>query len=344
MSEQATSIEVDYFDGRSARPHKVRVHCDAASLYLRGEGVARRVPLQEVQWPERTRHGARVAHLADGSSLHTRDAAAWDAWCQACGHREGWVSRAQGSWRWVMVAVAALVLLTAVMYRWGLPAVSRAVVHFVPASVEQTLGDTAYQSIAPQLLRPTALSAARQEDLRRAFDEAVRRAYPAGPPAYRLYFHRSRIGPNAFALPGGTIVLTDELVELMQGDTEAIIGVLAHELGHVEHRHGMRMLVQAGVLGAVASLAFGDFSGWLATAPVLLGQAAYSREAEREADRASVRILRAAGISPEVMVRFFEKVRSRDPDREPSLLGIAFSSHPADAQRIRFFREAAGQR
>ena len=113
----------------------------------------------------------------------------------------------------------------------------------------------------------------------------------------------------------------------------------------------MRMLVQVTALGALASVVVGDFSSLLAGVPALLGQAGYSRDAERESDREAVRVLKAAGISPRVMVTFFERIgewREDEPSESDgndkssdSPLGIAISSHPVDAERIRFFEEAA---
>lgn len=332
----------DYFDGRSARPLKAWAALEAGGLRLRGEGLDRLVPAAEVQWPERMRHGQRIVHLADGASFQAHDPAAFDAWRARHGHRGSFVERAQQSWRGVLLAVALLAVLAGGLYQWGLPAAARGVLAFVPASVDQRLGESALQALGAQILSPSTLPASRQQELLRAFDRAVAAAYPAGQaPAYRVHFHHSRIGPNAFALPGGIIVMTDELVKLVDGDVDVVVGVLAHELGHVEHRHGMRMVVQTGLLAVITSVAFGDFSGWLATAPVVLGQAAYSRAAEREADQASLRILKAAGRSPLAMVRFFETLAGKEGDRERSPLGIAFASHPADAERIAVFREAA---
>jgi predicted Zn-dependent protease len=142
-------------------------------------------------------------------------------------------------------------------------------------------------------------------------------------------------------------VLTDELVALVDGDEAVILGVLGHELGHVRHRHGLRMLVQATALGVVTSVVVGDFSSLLAGVPLVLGQAGYARDAEREADADSVQLMKAAGISPDAMVRFFEKIaderRKRSDGADPGWLGIAIASHPADEDRIRYFREAAGR-
>ena len=102
-------IAADYFDGRSARAHAVRLRIVGDELLIEGDEVSRRVPCAEVTWPERTRHGARVAHLADGASMHTRDGAAWDDWMKANGRADSLIVKAQQSWRWVFASVVVLV-------------------------------------------------------------------------------------------------------------------------------------------------------------------------------------------------------------------------------------------
>lgn len=366
------SIAVEYFDGRSARAHPVRLQVQGTQLHIRGEGIACTVPIDAVRWPERQRHAPRVAHLPDGASLHASDTELFDAFARAAGVGESMVVRAQQSWRATAVAVLALLVLAAAGYAWGLPLAARGALALVPPSVDRSLGEAALDGGLGRWLQPSALPPPRQQQLREAFARAVERAYPAGQrPLYEVRFHASRIGPNAFALPGGIIVLTDELVQLLDGRDDVVLGVLAHELGHVRHRHGMRSLVQVALLGTVTGIAFGDFSTLLAGAPLLLGQMAYSRDFEREADAESVHVLRAAGHSPDAMVVFFERARqwqarrdgehpsARDGERPsgadggrpsgrggaprgPSFdLPIALASHPADAERIRFFRDAA---
>jgi Zn-dependent protease with chaperone function len=343
------TLEVDYFDGASARPHRVHLRIAGDHLLLQGDGIARQVELAHVQWPERTRHGKRVAHLRDGGSLQAEHTANWDAWLAAAGVRESHVVRLQQSWRATAASVVALLLLAAAGYLWGLPWAARALVAFVPPSVDRSIGDTAWDSIAPRWLSPSTLPPARQQALRDGFARMVERMYPAPQrPTYELRFHGSthgRLGANAFALPGGRIVVTDELVRLLEGRDDVVLGVLAHELGHVHHRHGMRSLVQVTLLGTATSLAFGDFSNVLAAAPVVLGQLGYSRDFEREADQHAVQMLRAGELSPEVMVTLFERLASARPGGRDSGarsdIGIAFASHPADAERIRLFRDAA---
>jgi Zn-dependent protease with chaperone function len=350
---QRPHLGVDYFDGRSTRPQAAMVRVAGSELVIEaGNGsVLRTVPLREIQWPERQRHGPRVAHIESGGSLHCADGTAWDAFARTAGARETWVVRAQQNWRATLVAGVALIALSVAAYLWGLPIAARGIVALVPAKVDRQIGELALSSVEGQWLQPTRLSSAEQQRVRDAFERAVRSAYSPGErPAYELRFHASKIGPNAFAVPGGVIVLTDELHKLVQGRDDVLVGVLAHEIGHVRARHGMRALVQFAVLGTATSVVLGDFSALLAGAPALLGQMAYSRDHEREADAESVKVLRAAGLSPDAMVVFFEKAqqwrRSDEGQRTGGGidLGIALASHPADAERIAFFRAAAQAR
>lgn len=336
-------LAAEYFDGRSARPQPVRLRLEDAQLCIAGEGVALRVPVRQVQWPERQRHGPRVAHLADGGSLHCADAAAWDAWARQGGRRESWVVRAQQSWRATLAATAALLMVSAAVYQWGLPWAARSALGVVPASVDAQLGQAALDATQRDgWLQPSGLPAPQQARLRAAFEAALQKAYPgADRPAVKLHFFKSRLGPNAFALPGGLLVVTDEMVQMVDGREDVLIGVLGHEVGHVKRRHGMRAVTQAALLGTITSVAFGDFSGLLAGAPALLGHLAYSRDFEREADADAITMLRANGLSPEVMVLMFDRLAQRRK-KEPGLdLGIALASHPADEERITFFRKAA---
>lgn len=353
-------LQASYFDGISARAHPVVLQLKGAVLQITGEGIHRSLAISDVQWPERARHGMRVAHFKEGGSVQCANAAAWDDWRRMHGLRDPLVVSMQQSWRWVLASVVALLVILVAVQQWGLPVAARAVVAVTPLSVDVAIGETSLALIDEHLMRPSKLPASEQARLRAALAQAAS-AVPAGTvPAWQLVFRQSRIGPNALALPGGTLVMTDELVELVGRDEKVITAVLAHELGHVRHRHGVRLLVQATVLSGLAAVVLGDFSTVLAGVPVLLGQASYSREAEREADAEAVRFLKAAAISPDAMVTLFvrleeESNRKRQshsgnkdeseigrkvPDQD-SWLGIAFASHPPDAERVRYFREAA---
>ncbi len=343
-----------YFDGTSARAWPVQLQLRGKHLHVRGDGFEHTVDTRQIQWPERTQHGKRVAHFADGGSVQCANPLAWDAWRRNSGQRESSVVQLQQSWRGVTASVLALVALLAALQVWGLPAAASALVAVTPLSVDAALGESALSAIDQHVMKPSKLPMQTQADIRNAFQRNLQTLPPGSVPEWKLEFRQSTMGPNAFALPGGTMVLTDEMVELVQGNEQVITAVLAHELGHVKHRHGLRMLVQATVLGGLGAAVLGDFSTLLAAVPALLGQAHYSRAAEREADAHAVAVLKGASISPAVMVTLFEKLeqartaKSRKPSEpkpqastEGSWLGIAFASHPTDAERIQYFRDAA---
>lgn len=351
----------EYFDGQSARAHAVTLGWSGPMLQVRGETLGFDVAAGDVHWSERTRRGPRVAHLPGGGALHCRDSHACAAWLRAAGHGDSAVVRAQQSWRWALASVAGLALLLTVLVLWGVPWLSSVAVGAITPGVDKELGRAALATLDKHLTQPSALDALQQQRVRDALARAVV-AQPAGRvPAYELLFRGGRgkdgLGPNAFALPGGTLVMTDTLVELFDADADVLTGVLAHELGHLHHRHGMRMVVQASLIGLLSSVVLGDFSSILAAAPVVVGQARYSRDAEREADVFCATFLKAAGVSPAVMLGLFEKLaaarakgaehakgakdRPAAADDAASWLGIAIASHPGDRERIEFFRAAA---
>jgi len=334
-------LQAQYFDGLQAQAHPVRLRLHGGQLHIVGDGLHRSVPAGQVRWPERQRHGVRQAYLPGHGLISCDDSAAWDAWAAASGLRPHRLQPWLQSWRGALLATAALVSLLLAVWHWGLPLAAQGVAAVLPPAVEAQLGEAAFQQIEQRFLQPSALPPERQAALRQRLDHALTR-WPGGTaPAHTLHFRASKprggLGPNALALPGGTVVVTDELVTLLEGHDAVLVGVLGHELGHLQHRHGVRALVQAGLLAGLSSVLLGDVSQVLAAVPVLLGQAAYSRQAEVEADACAARLLRANGTDPQVMALLFQRLRSPRPGANDahSDLPIGLASHPPDDERIR---------
>jgi len=339
MSPSQPRLQLDYFDGHSARPQAAEIWLSDGHLHL-SAGAEAQYAAGDVRWPERQRHGQRQAQLPDGGLLSCADAAAWDAWAQGSGLRDSVTVRWMQSWRRVLLALVLLLALVFAAWRWGAPLAAGLIVRALPASVEQQIGSQALDYLDQHWLKPSMLHLARREQITKRFEQLVRASEPDRPPLrYQLHFRAGdrQLGPNAFALPGGEIVLTDALVELLHDSPDALQGVLAHELGHVHHQHGLRMAFQAGLIGALAGLVVGDFSAVLAGLPALLAQQAYSRDFEREADMQAYQMLGRDGVSPRVMLQFFERVAAIEARQgaAPQLL----SSHPATPERIAYFSQ-----
>lgn len=339
---QAPRLVADWFDGRSARPTAVEVWIDGGRLHF-GE---RSAPLADLTWPERQRHGQRQILLRGEGLLSFGDAAAFDAWAAASGRGDSLVVRWQQSWRLAGLSLVLIVAVLAAGYRWGLPWAVDATVAVMPASAERALGEQVLRGMDADWLKPSRLSPTRQRDWRERWAAALARARTGGGPAvpehFEIHFRDGgkALGPNAFALPGGDIVITDALLELLDDEPDAVTTVLAHEIGHVRHRHGLRLVLRAGAVSVVASVIVGDFSALLAAAPAVLASNAYSRDNEREADRYGRALARAGGADTSRMAVFFERLaKRREASVDDSPVAIAFSSHPADDERVRFFSE-----
>ena len=356
-------LRTHWFDGISPKGCSVtlqirRNSAGATRVHLRSHDGAteRDYAAADVRWPERRSHGQRQAELPDGGLIQHARAAEWDDWAQASGLRQGRVVGWMQSWRATLAAAVGTVVFLAAAWVWGVPWVSTAVTALVPEHIEEEIGDAAWNQLSAVFLEDSELPEAQQARLQQQFAELVERAHPAGDlPPWQLDFRRSDArGANAFALPGGRIVMTDDLVQMMEDQPDAILGVLAHELGHVQHRHGLDLMVRASLVSALVGVVLGDASGFLATVPATLATQSYSRDAEREADDYAARTLHQGGLDPAVMALFFERVMEEEgadapasdnaepaeasEDRDFSL-PIAISSHPDHAERIAFFRD-----
>jgi len=201
--------------------------------------------------------------------------------------------------------------------------------------VEAKLGEQTLSFFEGNLCRPSALGAARQQALQRRFARLT--AGLGDGVSYRLLPRACRgVGANAFALPGGTIVITDALVKLAQNDDQ-LSAVLAHEIGHVRHRHGLRMALQAAGLAALAAALFGDATSItsLATAlPAALLQSGYSRDFETEADDYALQRLREIGLPPKAFAEIMLLLEKDHQKRSGGESKDYFSTHPATAKRI----------
>lgn len=326
-----------YFDGHSSRAHAVSIAVADNHMEIAGDDITKRVPLTQLKVSEPLANAPRIVTLADGSYCEIADNAAFSQLLADSGHRDSFVVNWQNRWRGVMLAVVGLVVVLFVAYRWLLPAAAELVAEQVPLSWEERLGDEATAFLEKRIFSETQLSSERRDTIVDRFDAIA----PVDGRDYVIRFRASKIGPNALALPGGVIYVTDELVALAPDD-DAIIGVLAHELGHIERRHLMRRLLASAVVGAAAAVLVGDVSTVLAALPAILIELDYSRAMEREADAFAIDLLRANGISTGSLATLFERMqKAHDKSERGSDWPTYLSTHPPTPERIELFRKSS---
>jgi Zn-dependent protease with chaperone function len=186
---------------------------------------------------------------------------------------------------------------------------------------------------------PSGLGMAQQVQVRALFDR-MQREMNTGLPL-RLELRRGgRVGANAFALPSGIIVVTDELIASAE-HPEEIESVLAHEVGHIVHRHSLRMLLRSSASALLMFTLLGDvnsMSTLAASVPTVLVQAKHSRDFEREADDYSLAWLEKRHIPPHYfgdLLRRLERQQAASGHAEDGGVMSYFSSHPRTEERAR---------
>lgn len=240
---------------------------------------------------------------------------------------------------WATLAVAAVALQIGVL----VPLLADRLATFVPPAGERALGEATFgqirQALAGSGLPPLPIcegeigKAALEEMLvglgvERNTDEAIK------------VFVLDHEMVNAFALPGGYVVIFRGMIDAAKSPNE-IAAVLGHEVGHVENRdptrHALRSAGSIGILG----LLFGDFAGGAAVLFLTeqLISANYAQDAESGADEFAYTALEEAGVSPAALGDMFERLRDEYGDTE----GVVshFVSHPTLTSRIDRSRAAA---
>jgi predicted Zn-dependent protease len=326
QAASAVPLAATYFDGMTSRRRQVTLAVANGIAIVTGE-VDRECPLADLRVSEASRHGARIVTFPDGAFLEIEDKAAFAVLLASTGHRGTLVARLQQSWRATLLAAAGMAILLLLLWRFALPLLADFVAAALPASVEQALGERVLEELDQRYFAESTLSQAAQQRIATQFSGLA--GSLDGAAQYRLLFRKSRIGPNALALPSGQIVLTDELVRLLDDDSEALMGVLAHELGHLQRRHLMRRVVHGAATGAAAMALFGDASSMLATVPALLLDLKYSRDAEIEADDFAAGLMEGAGLEPARLALGLERLAGGG-ERAVAYL----SSHPAMEERV----------
>ena len=225
-------------------------------------------------------------------------------------------------------------------FKWGVPYAAEQTAHALPANLMNSTGQQTLEFLDDSYFQPSDLKADRRAELRAHFDELIAASdLPAG--CCTLLFRKSNaLGANAFALPDGTVVMLDGMVRLATDDRQ-LIGVLAHELGHVDRRHVMQSVLQSAVITLAVMFVAGDLSEMAElalTVPAMLVQTGYSRDFEREADDFGASLMHKVGHDPKHLADLFallKKQCGKRCDGDPGWL----STHPGSDERIKRLNE-----
>ena len=345
-SNSLPMLEAIYFDGHSAKKWPVTITLLKDNIRVEGEGVHRQEPFTPAMLSSRLGNAPRQLHFNDGACCVIQDHAAFEKMLEDAGHQSRFtVSVLESHWRYAIIALLLTAAAIVAAYIWALPVVANEVAKRIPAHLTAQMDQQTLLLLdKTKTLQPSILTLAEQRSIR---DQLSALKAPAGQtkPEFELIFRNSEaIGPNAFALPGGTILVTDQLVKLANqspADARQVIGVLTHELGHIYHRHALRQFVQGSIVAVVMTWYLGDISSLLATVPTAMLQTKYSRELENQADDYALHMLQYNHISPSVLADMLMKLERhyaiKMPEKKDSKYALDeyFSTHPLTQARIK---------
>lgn len=317
-------IAGNYFDGVSAKAHRAFLLHDNGTLSLRTQhdDVQKIVELSSMQ--------GQQLYFADGSSFVSDHAIPDDLRLQTSSVWSSWVHYfEQFTWRKSLILTGSVVLAI-LLLRWLLIVSAPALTGLVPYEAEAKIGETAFASVSNEYMFPSKLSIEQRIRIQEGYDALWQVSGLANKP--RLYIKYSqKIGPNALAFPGGPIVVTDQLVNLLNDD-DMVLAVLAHELGHVEARHALQELMIVAGSTILAATLFGAEEGISEeTLAVFVNVYAFqhSQAFELESDQYAIELLRKANIDPSAMHAALGKLLEQAPAETH-----IFSTHPGKEARL----------
>lgn len=333
-------FDADYFDGISPRAQRVLVTItDNAFMFSASAGSESTSQTDHIFYisdchiQAKLGRGRRLIDLPDNSRLET-DFQHLEQHLPKKSAHLFWrvVHYAESHLLVVIFALIGIVLSSLLLLKYGVPVAARFAAVATPPAIEKDLGKQTLEALDHQKLgyfTASELSDTKKSAITEALNDLCLKTGDC--PNYQLKFRKSpAIGANAFAFPGGYLVMTDELVALAKDNNE-IVAVLAHELGHVKGRHALRQTLQGTISGIIVIAITGDVSSIAAGLPALMLNMSYSRDLELDADHYALTSLRKACIPTQSFATLLLKLeKSHAGAAAPEMI----SSHPNTKERV----------
>ena len=309
--------------------------------------IVRTGTLDDLQFSDRVGSIDRKIYFDSGALFETADNDSIDQLLSDTGHRDNRsaiANKLESSWMFAFASIALIVVAVAAFFKFGLPAAATYAAKNVSVEAAESLSDNTLALMDRIILKPSELESAETDAITNRFNERLASIQDKGEFAYQIHFRQMNGTANAFALPGGDIIITDSLARLTTDDE--LDSIIFHEVGHVVERHGLEGAVKATTISVLATVALGDLS---TVAELTTGVAAfllhsnYSRAAESEADDYALLQLEKQNMDPIHFASAMQKlvtqggIESNDQSTEES--NDYSSTHPSSASRIKKAQE-----
>lgn len=332
-------IKARIFNTQSSAYVDAQLEFHQETLVLHTKEETKEYPLVEISFSDRLGNMPRSLYLPDGRVCESGENDAIDAQLKERKllKKAALIHHLESRSVYILPAIAITVLVVFLFLKYILPYSAEKIAYAIPQSIASQIGTGTLKTMDRLILEPSELDKQKKEEISTAFKKMALHLKDL-PPLDLQFRSAKKIGPNAFALPDGTIVMTDQLVMLSENNQE-LLSILAHEIGHVKNRHAIRMVLQDSAMLLVLTTLTGDAtsaSSIVSTLPTLLIESAFSRDLESEADDYAMEVMQKA----EIPLHCFADIMQRlSMGRSEDETGEYFSSHPMTSSRISKFTE-----
>ncbi len=330
-----------YFDDHSSQAHEADCTVAQGQVEIRSRaGVALlNLPLEQCLLTAPLGSSRRYLKFPGGERLQVDDGAVLNALDEQLRSYRGldFVHLLESHWRLVAVSMVGLVVCVWAFMAFAIPQLAKKVALATPAGLMTSISADTLEFLDQRFFTPSELDQARQDAVQEVFGKLCSDFAPAQ--GCTLVFRQGgAIGANAFALPSGLVIVTDELVAFAASNEE-LAGVLAHELVHIKERHGLRHVIQQAGVFMVISTLLGDMASLTSlgsTLPMMLVESGYSRQFEQEADEMACRYFLAGGRDVEPYKTMLARLTQ---DQDLPAVAAFLASHPEPAKRLQAIDE-----
>ncbi|CNI43176.1 M48 family metallopeptidase [Yersinia pekkanenii] len=256
----------------------------------------------------------------------------------------GLVHRLERHKRGVLLALLMTIMLILAYIYVLLPWASSEIALRIPTVAEQKLGEHSFKLLQHSGFKPSQLPAERQQAIQQLFVQVmpVQMQQERTPP--KLILMTAPMTANAFMLPDGTMVLSDDLIKLTTSD-DALAAVMLHEMGHHAYRHSMRMLVRSSLVALTLMWMTGDVNGigdTLLQSASFVHEMQFSRAIEREADSWAIAEMQHEGRSLSAMEDIYHRLQQVAMPGAETRIDMTewLSTHPDMQDRLEAIRAA----
>lgn len=309
------------------------VFLESGELHVSAEDLSLHVRIDTLHISSRVANIPRVLEKEGFFTLEIADNDAIDAYLKRYGNKKNIIHMLEKKMRYSLLFLLMIFVLVYGYFMYGTALIASLLAPIIPDKYVEYLGQESFEYIDKNFLFQSRLSEKEKKLVQNSFARVEKNG------KYKLFIRSSSswIGANALALPNGYIIITDEMAELTAFNKDALSGIFAHEMAHVDKKHSLKNIAQTSLSSLAIFLFSGDISSGLATLSSTLLYSKYSREFEEEADNEAIKRLNSLHISTVPLARVLHKIAKESKLEEDENYHY-FSSHPDMYQRIEKFK------